>query len=171
MANKALILVDFENEWQDANSDYYIGDLSKVVKNANKLISYSRKQGHKIIFIRHVEKDSEGAFAEKSENTELIEGIDKRTSDTLITKYKISPFYNTTLAKELEGITEIIICGILTNLCVRSLVNDAYDRDFKITLVSDCCQAMDTETHDFTLKDIKATRPEVNIVNLEAFIK
>jgi nicotinamidase-related amidase len=171
MENKALVLVDFENEWQDANSDYYIGNLSTLVKRTNKLIAHCRTEGYKIIFIRHVEKDSKSVFAEKSENTKLIAEIDKRKSDTLITKYKISPFYNTSLADELKDVKEIIVCGILTNLCVRSLVNDAYDRDFKITLVSDCCQSTDSEMHDFTLKDIKATRPEVKIIGVEEFIK
>lgn len=168
---KALILVDFENEWIDKKSDYYVGDISPMLERTNKLIDFCRKKGYKIIFIRHVEKDSEKIFAENSKNTQIISSLHKKNTDVLITKYKISPFYQTTLEKELKGINEIIISGILTNLCVRSLIHDAYDRDFKITVIQDCCVSMDKKTHDFTIKDIKATREDINFLNLHNFLK
>jgi len=171
MISKALILVDFENEWIDKNSDYFVGNISKVIKKTNKLIDYCRKNNYKIVFTKHIEKDSEDAFAENSENVELISALNKKDSDILITKYKINPFFKTNLEKELEGINEIVVCGILTNLCVRSLVEDAYDREFSIKVIKDCCVALDKETQKFTFKDLKNTREEIDFLNLNDFIK
>ncbi len=171
MTSKALILVDFEKEWTDRSSDYFIGDVSELIKKTNKLIDFCRKNNYKIIFTTHIEKDSDEAFAKNSENVEIIDEINKQDSDVLIKKNKISPFYKTNLEKELNGITKIVICGILTNLCVRSLAQDAYDRDFKITIIKDCCRAFDEETHEFTLKDLKATREEIEFLNLNDFVK
>lgn len=171
MTSKALILVDFEKEWTDENSEEYIGDVSELIEKTNKLIDYCRAQRHKIIFTRHVEKDSEDAWSEKSEGTKIITDLHKQDSDVLVTKYKISPFYKTNLEQVLAGINEIVICGILTNLCVRSLAQDAYDRDFKITIIKDCCRAFDVETHEFTLKDLKTTREEIEFLNLNKFIE
>ena len=74
------------------------------------------------------------------------------------------------LEKELKGISGIVICGILTNLCVRSLAQDAYDRDFQIKIIADCCAAFNEETHRFTLKDLKATREEIEILDAKQFI-
>src|SRR3989344_6937982 len=163
MTSKALILVDFEKEWTDKISD--------VVEKTNKLIDYCRKNDYKIIFTTHIEKDSDEAFAENSENVEIIDEIKKQDSDVLIKKNKISPFFKTDLDKHLERIDNIVIAGILTNLCVRSLAQDAYDRDFKITIIKDCCRAFDVETHEFTLKDLKATREEIEFLNLNEFIE
>ena len=87
----------------------------------------------------------------------------------LIAKNKISPFYKTSLEKELRGISEIVVAGILTNLCVRSVAQDAYDRDFSIVIIDDCCAAFDKRTHTFTLKDLQATRPEIEIMKCSAF--
>lgn len=170
MGSKALILVDFENEWANENSDYFVGDISEVIEKTNKLIDFCRKKNYKIIFTRHIEKDSDSEFAEDSNNVEIIKDLHKESSDVLITKYKISPFYQTKLEDELKGIDEIVVCGILTNLCVRSLVQDAYDREFEIKVIKDCCVSLDKETQDFTFKDLKNTREEIEFLDLEEFI-
>ncbi|MDZ7611884.1 MAG: isochorismatase family cysteine hydrolase [Candidatus Moranbacteria bacterium] len=170
MNNKALILVDFEKQWIDEKSDYFVGDVSDLIQRTNKLIDYCRQSGYKIIFTRHVEEDSEEEFAPNSENVEIIDGVNKQESDAIITKNKISPFYKTKLEQELEGVGEMVICGILTNLCVRSLAQDAYDRDFDITIVKDCCKAFDKETHEFTIKDLKKTREEIRFLNVDEFL-
>lgn len=170
MAGKALILVDFEKEWINEESDYYVGDITKMVEKTNQLIDFCRKKGYKIIFTRHVEKGSEGAFAENSENTKLIAGLHKEKSDDLLTKNKISPFYRTKLEEKLKGIKEIVVCGILTNLCVRSLIEGAYDREWEITVIEDCCVAKDEETQEFTFKDLKATREEIKFAEVADFV-
>jgi len=171
MTSKALVLVDFEKEWTDKSSDYFVGDISELIERTNELIDYCRENNYKIIFTMHIEKDSEDAFAKNSENVEIIDKINKQDSDVLIKKNKISPFFRTDLDKYLNGIDEMVICGILTNLCVRSLAQDAYDRDFKITIIKDCCRAFDEETHEFTFKDLKATREEIEFLNLNEFVK
>jgi nicotinamidase-related amidase len=168
MASKALLLVDMENEWLDRKSDYFVGDTSRMLKRTNQLIATCRKRNYKVIFITHIEK-SGSAFAPESRNVEIISSIHRNKSDVLIKKNKISPFYNTRLAKELKGVKEIAVSGILANLCVRSTVQDAYDRDFKITVVKDCCASFNRKTQDFTFADLKFTRPEIKFVNLKDF--
>jgi len=168
---KALILVDFENEWADKNSDYYAGNIEEIIKKTNKLIDYCRSKGYKIIFTTHIEKDSKDAFAPNSKNVEIISLLNKKQTDVLIKKYKISPFYKTGLENELKGIKEIVVAGILTNLCVRSLIQDAYDREFEITVIKDCCASLDKKTQEFTFKDLKVTREEINFLNLREFKK
>jgi nicotinamidase-related amidase len=142
-----------------------------LINKTNQLVDFCRKNDYKIIFTTHIEKDSEDAFAENSENIKIIDEIEKKDLDVVIKKYKISPFFKTDLDAQLDGIEEIVVAGILTNLCVRSLVQDAYDRDFEITVIKDCCQALDIETHEFTLKDLKETREEIEILEVEEFIK
>jgi nicotinamidase-related amidase len=169
MASKALILVDLENEWLDKKSDYFVGDISKMLKRTNRLIDRCRARKYKIIFITHIEKGSDSAFAPDSPDVEIIGGLHRNKADVLIKKNKISPFYKTNLSNELKGVKEIVVSGILSNLCVRSTVQDAYDRDFKITVIKDCCASFDKKTQDFTFADLKFTRPEVEFKNLKDF--
>jgi nicotinamidase-related amidase len=171
MTTQALLVVDWEKEWTDPESDYYVGDLAVATKKMNKLIAFCMSEGCRVIFIRHVEKASDGAFSRSSANVDFIDGLDVGKTDTVITKYKISPFFGTNLAAKLKGIRKVVVAGILTNLCVRSTVQDAYDRDFAVTVIQDCCQAFDGATHRFTIKDLKATREEIEFLNLSKFIK
>lgn len=167
---KALLLIDFEKEWIDEKSEYFVGNISEVIEKTNKLIEFARQNDYKIIFTRHIEKESTKEFAPNTERIEIIEELDYRSADLLVSKHKISPFYKTELEKELNNIGEIVICGILTNLCVRSAVQDAYDRDFEIKVVKDCCVSFDKKTHEFTFSDLKATREEVEFLNLDEFL-
>lgn len=158
---KALLVVDYQTEWRNPESEYYAGDFSNQLEKTNRLIDHCRAKGYKIIFILH---NDEGF------DSEIIPEMHKEDSDVVIVKNKISPFYQTELEKELEGVDEVVIVGILTNMCVRSAIQDAYDRDFKITVVEDCCVAFSKRIQKFTIMDLQETRPEVKFVLLEKFI-
>lgn len=171
MVTRALVLIDLENGWTSKGSEYYMGELGDLVERVNKLVDFCRRAGDKIIFVRHVELGSTEAFAAGTPGVELIKELHRQPDDPLITKHKVSSFYQTELAKELAGIKEVVAGGVMTNQCVRMLVEDAYDRELAITVVKDCCQTFDQATHDFTLRDLKATRPEITIASLEEFMK
>ncbi len=68
MKSKCLALIDFQNEWIDKNSDYFVGNISSIILKVNKLINFCRKNNYKIIFTKHIEKDSDEAFSKNSKN-------------------------------------------------------------------------------------------------------
>lgn len=167
---KALVVIDMQNEWITEDSDYYVGDISKAIEKTNSLIDTCREQDYKIIFTRHVEEESDNVFAENHKRSALMNNLHREQSDVVITKYRISPFYKTSLENELEGFEEVVVCGILTNLCVRSFIEGAYDRDLDIKVIKDCCVAFDEKTQEFTFGDLKATREEVDFIDLDRFL-
>lgn len=170
-SKRALILIDLENEWATKGSEDYIGELGDLVGRVNTLIDFCRRAGDKIIFVRHVELGSTESFAAGTPGVELIKKLHRQPDDGLITKHKVSSFYQTELAKELAGVKEVVVGGIMTNQCVRMFAEEAYDRELAITVIKDCCQTFDQATHDFTLRDLKSTRPEIAIASLEEFMK
>ena len=170
---EALIVVDYENEWINKDSAYYVGDISDKPQKLNKLIMFCRRKDIPIIFTRHIELDSEETFVSGTESVEIIKEIDfQRDKDILITKNKISPFYKTQLESKLKELAadELIITGILSNLCVRSLISDAYDRDYRIVVITDTCVAFSNKIHDFTMQDLKETRDEIEFKTVDEFI-
>lgn len=170
--SKVLIVVDYENEYVTEDSDYFVGDVSLMIDKLNKLISYFRAKKMPVLFVTHVEADSSEEFSE-GKRSSIIPSVDFKDSDTLIKKNKISCFYKTNLDSVLEdlGVSEVVVVGMLTNLCVRGLVSDLYDREYGITVITDLCKALSKEAHDFTITDLKKTREEVNFLTFKNFIQ
>ena len=167
MTETALVLIDFQSEWINPESEYYVGDMREVVAKVNYIVKYCRARGYKIIFTKHREDVSLNHFGP---DTQIIPEILRDESDSIVEKHKISPFYATILDKELEGIQKVVVCGILTNLSVRSFIQDAYDREFKITVIKDCCVAHTPEIQEFTFFDLAQTRTELDITNFKEFV-
>lgn len=166
MTETALVLIDFQKERLDSEGEYYVGEIQETIGKINYLIEYCRARNYKIIRTKHREIDSLEAFGPE---TQFIPELKQEATDTIIIKNKISPFYNTSLEKELEGIKNVIVGGILTNLCVRSFIQDAYDRDFHITVIKDCCIAHTPEIQEFTFFDLAQTRDEIIFTDLKEF--
>ena len=165
----ALVVVDVQNEYFDEKSNYHVAKPADI-KRINKLIDFCRKNNHKIIFIRHEEADANAPFA-RGWKSEVISELHRNNSDAVITKHKVSSFYKTNMEKELHGIEKVIVAGILTNLCVRMFLEEAYDRDFKITVVKDCCVTFNKKIQKQTFGDIALTRAEIEQKNLKEFLK
>jgi len=166
MTETALVLIDFQKEWLDPESTYYVGDIQETIVKVKYLIDHCRARGYKIIWTKHREIDSLNAFWSE---TQFISELDHQESDTIIIKNKISPFYNTSLDQELSGIKTVIVSGILTNLCVRSFIQDAYDRDLKITVIKDCCVAHTSDIQEFTFYDLSQMREEIDFIDIKEF--
>lgn len=84
---------------------------------------------------------------------EFYEGVGPKNDEPRLSKQRFSPFYRTRLDLILKsrGVEELFICGCATNLAVESAAREAFDRDYKVTVLSDLCIAGDNETHERAL--------------------
>ncbi len=164
---KALLIIDWQKEYINSSSDYFVNStLDNETEKLNSLVEKCRKENTLVIFVKHNETEGNN-FLHGSENSELIESVNVKDTDIIIDKYQISSFYKTNLEEVLEKnkVSDLYILGILTNLCVRGAISDAYDRGFNIKIIEDLCISLSQEIQIFTLKDIKETRPEVEIIS------
>ena len=162
-----LLLIDFQEERRTKGSDYYLGAFEPKIQNAKLLLDHFHANNWPVVLTRHIELNSTSAFVEGTEKAEIISELKPADSDLILTKNKISPFYGTSLEQVLKELREIdvIVAGIMTNLCVRSAVSDLYDRDYKIKIVTDAFVSSSDEIDRFTFTDLKETRPEVELVS------
>jgi len=74
--------------------------------------------------------------------------------DYFVLKPKQSAFFGTTLDTLLRslGITTVILTGIAGDNCVLFSANDAYLRDLKLFIPSDCVASNTEEENDYALK-------------------
>ena len=75
-------------------------------------------------------------------------------SDTVLTTTNYSAFKSTTLVTSLRSklVTELYICGLMSNISVYATALDAAQHGFAITLFGDCLGYRDQRRHDAALK-------------------
>ena len=66
-------------------------------------------------------------------------------------KVGFNAFSNTTLGDVLveRGIENVLVCGMVTSLCIDSTGRAAYERGYNVTIISDCSSARTDTEHQF----------------------
>ncbi|MBB1579249.1 MAG: cysteine hydrolase [candidate division SR1 bacterium] len=169
MSETALVIINMQSVRASKETDYYLGNMHVMLEKMNYLIAYAREMGYKIIFVKHLEPS--GAFSERSPLSEFFPDLDIQEQDTIIEKKKISAYYQTQMESELSGIKNLVVCGALTNLCVRMFVEESYDRGFRIAILEDLTACFSSELQEMTLEDLYTTRSGLNILTLEKFVE
>lgn len=144
---EALIIIDVQN-------DYFPGGACELYKayEAEKriiaLIDESRKTGREIVYIKHINPPDDTFFIEGTWGCEISERIKPLPGDKVIVKYFPNSFLDTELDPYLKekGIEKLIVCGMMTHMCVDTTVRAAMDYGYKVDLAADGCATMDLET-------------------------
>jgi ureidoacrylate peracid hydrolase len=73
-------------------------------------------------------------------NTEIVAALAPEPDDLVVSKHRYSGFYGTDLDGLLRaaGIHTLIFTGATTSVCVESTLRDAFYRDYRCLLLSDC---------------------------------
>jgi len=89
---------------------------------------------------------------------DVVEGLDPRDDELMITKQYPSAFFGTSLAATLTamGVDTILLTGLSTSGCVRASCVDAMSHGFVTVVVSDAVGDRAPEVHDANLFDMSA---------------
>jgi nicotinamidase-related amidase len=88
---------------------------------------------------------------------DLIDELAPLSGEPIVDKPGYGAFYQTDLDLILRsrGITDLILTGVTTDVCVHSTLREAVDRGFACTTVADACAAGDPQLHAAALQMIR----------------
>lgn len=87
----------------------------------------------------------------------FVETIRPGPRDYCVLKPMHSAFYQTPLELLLRqlGAFSLFLAGLATNSCILCTAHDGNMRDFKMTVVGDCCAARSSAEHNEALENIR----------------
>jgi nicotinamidase-related amidase len=162
-----LLVVDMQNYFLDSKSPTFTPGGLAILPNVAKLIKSFRKRKLPVIYTAHVHKSKEldggilawwweGMIMENTKDAEIHPELAPLPQEKIIYKHRYSAFYNTDLEIVLRGlkIEDLVITGVMTNLCCESTARDAYFRDYRVFFPMDATGTVDEELHLATLKNL-----------------
>jgi len=163
----ALLVVDMQNFFLDKSSPTFTSGGPIILQNVKRLIGAFRKAGRPVIYTRHVHHPDDidigimgwwwkGKCVEGSPESEIYREIAPLSGEKVVLKHRYSAFYNTDLETVLRctGIEDLVICGVMTNLCCESTARDAYFRDYRVFFPADANGTIDERMHVASLMNL-----------------
>jgi len=143
----ALIIIDIQNDYFDKGTMTLVG-AEKASENARLILDRFRAYSLPIIHIQHIAVRSNATFfLPNTIGAEIHENVKPLGQEKIIVKHYPNSFKETELLDYLRAnnITELVICGMMTHMCVDATVRAAKDYGFNIILIGDACATKDLE--------------------------
>jgi nicotinamidase-related amidase len=155
----ALLVIDMQN--------FFHRIVQPVLGNILRVIQSCRKGNVPIIFTQHghTDPDRDGGILGQwwgqmiisgTEDWKFIPEIKVESKDIILPKKRYSAFFETDLDKILRsrGVKDVIISGVMTNLCCETTARDAFMRDYRVFFLIDGTATGKGEHHLATLKNL-----------------
>ena len=175
-SNRALIVVDVQNDFVDPKGNLYVQDAPSVVPNINAKISVARNEGRLIVYTQdwhpeitphfakdggiwpvHCVADSWGAqwypdlkVASDAEVVRKGTGGEDGYSGFSVRDPLTNAESDTAMEEILKrhGVTDVDVVGIATDYCVKETALDACRRGYRTHIYLDCMKGVNLQPGD-----------------------
>jgi nicotinamidase-related amidase len=157
----AVVCIDLQVDFLDADrgrvAKHYdkrtLAHAHAARDNAARLLAAARRGG---LTVAHSRSHRYGARIHRDlvgrgdAGYALDAAVAARPGEIVVDKWTFGAFASTDLEARLRrrGVTRILLCGVLTNVCVMATAVQACDRLFRVCLVEDATGAFDAGWHE-----------------------
>jgi nicotinamidase-related amidase len=182
---KAIILIGFQNDYFSENGILrgVVEESSKVTNIIENTVNMIRKTDDTLIISTPIifsEDYSEltdpvgilktikevGAFKKGTSGSRTIDQIGK-FGDKIMEipgKQGLNAFVNTNLEQTLRdhGVEQVFLAGTVASICIDSTGRSAFERGFKVTMLSDCISGRTVFEKDFYFEQVFPLYAEIS---------
>jgi nicotinamidase-related amidase len=151
----ALLLIDVINDLDFPEANRLLRFARPMARNILRLKTRAKKAGIPVIYVNDnfgrwqsdFRRQVRHCLRGESRGHEIVKLLQPVEDDYFVLKPKHSGFFSTSLETLLRylGSETLILTGIAGNFCVLFTANDAYMRDYRLIIPSDCIASNSAE--------------------------
>lgn len=152
--NTALLIIDIQNDYFNNGANPLV-DSESASLNAKRILDKFRADNSLIIHIQHIALRTDASFLlSNTIGCEIHDNVKPIESEKIIVKHYPNSFRETMLLEHLrdKNITNLVICGMMTHMCVDATTRAAKDFGFNCTLIGDACATKNLELNGRLIK-------------------
>jgi biuret amidohydrolase len=175
---KALLLLDYQVALCEDGPHLRMPPLAAqvserdVLATAEKVLGAARDAGWLVVHVRlafdptYVLRTNrlarfdaypdQGAMLADSPEAQIVKAVAPIEGEPVVDKGCVDPFVGTPLLQVLaaEGVRELVLGGVATNLVVESAARHASDAGLQVTVVEDMCASFRPDFHEFSVQNM-----------------
>jgi len=135
LSKSALILIDCQNTYREGIMQ--LEGVEPALKQCAVLLQRARDAGTPVIHIQH-DAGPGTPYDVRAEIGAIADVVAPNAGETIITKAYPSSFEQTNLDAELKklGVTDLVLAGFMTHVCVNSTARAAFNHGYRPTVVA-----------------------------------
>ena len=160
----ALIIIDMLVDFVKEEGSLVVPGAADLVPTQREILDYARSNDVSVLYITdsHMPDDEEFKIWPKhsvagTRGAEVVDELAPESGEKIIPKRRYSGFFGTDLDLTLReaGIENVILMGVLTDICVMYTSADASARGYNVYVVTDATASTVEENHKFALQHMK----------------
>ena len=155
----ALLIIDIQNDYFPGGKMELVGSI-QAASAAARLLGEFRKQKLSVYHIQHISiQPGASFFLPDTFGAGIHESVRPLSTEQVITKHFPNSFRATDLLERLkaDGVGSLLICGMMSHMCVDATVRAAFDLEFSCILTHDACA-----TRELTFNGTTVTAAQVH---------
>lgn len=138
---QALLIVDIQNDYFPGGAMALEGS-EQAGDRAGRLLQAFRQAGQTVLHVQHVStRPGASFFLPDTHGVKIHDSVAPQAGELVLQKHSPNSFRDTPLLEHLrqQGITELVIAGMMTQMCIDSTTRAAADLGFRCALAHDAC--------------------------------
>jgi ureidoacrylate peracid hydrolase len=162
----AILVIDMLNDFCKPGGAMVLPGYERLIAPQRMVLDAGRRAGAAIIFLTDGHRPNmrrEREFLKRTPHcfdgswgAQIIAELEPGPDDIVVRKRRYSGFFNTDLdltLKDME-VQSVVVMGVVTNICVRSTVHDAFFLGYGVVVPEDCVAATGPREQESSLFDI-----------------
>jgi ureidoacrylate peracid hydrolase len=161
--HSALLAVDLLNDFCDPGGAMPLAGAAALYGPINEVATAMREDGDPVVWIADRHEPGDREFEKRTPHclagtwgAEIVPELNRSERDHVVPKRRYSAFFGTDLDLLLREnrVSTVVVTGVVTNICVRSTVHDAFFLGYDVVVVADAVAATSAREQESSLWDI-----------------